>query len=86
MAARKGAGRYIKFKYVVKLLNKGNKDQSKEKHEAVLENQGYKPQKGMVVGICACQNKDTKQNVSNDQTTARHKHKILIVCWFVYFL
>lgn len=38
MAARKGAGRYIKFKYVVKLLNKENKDQSKEKHEAVLEN------------------------------------------------
>lgn len=40
MAARKGAGGYIEFKYAVTLLNKDNKnkDQSKEEHEAVLEN------------------------------------------------
>lgn len=40
MAAGKGADRYIKFKYVVKLLytDNENKDQSKEEHEAVLEN------------------------------------------------
>lgn len=88
MAASKGAGRYIKFKYVVKLLNKDNdkKDQSQEDHGAVTENhKGKKIQKGRVMGICACQDKYTKQNagnsimnVRNDQITASHKYKILV--------
>lgn len=51
-----------------------------------------KIQKGRVVAICACQDKDTKQNagnsntnVRNDQINASHKYKILIgllVCLF----
>lgn len=88
MAARKQAGRYIKFKHVVKLLKKDNenKDLSKKEHEAVLENQkGKQIQKGRIMGIRACQGKDTKQNagnsimnVRNDQITTNHKYKILI--------
>lgn len=63
MAARKGASRYIKFEYVVKLLNTDNenKDQSKEEHVALLENhKGKKYQEGRVMTLCACQDKDTK--------------------------
>lgn len=96
MAARKKGGRYIKFKYVVKLLNNKNENkvQSKEEHEAVLENnKGKKIQKGRVMGTCVCQDKDTKQsagnsitNVKNDQITAGHNCKMLIGLWFAFFL
>lgn len=96
MTARKGAGRYIEFKYAVTLLNKDNKnkDQSKEEHEAVLENHKGKKirkERSWVYVHASIRALNRMQATASGMlgiikllqfTNVRY----LEVCWFAFFL